>query len=84
MFFDSASRREVDALRFRVSQLERMVQELARRAGVDPSELADQASPVSARARELAGLGRTIEAIKVVREETGLGLAEAKRLVESL
>ncbi|WP_114561579.1 ribosomal protein L7/L12 [Desertihabitans aurantiacus] len=84
MFFNSASRREVDALQLRVSQLERMVQELARRAGVDPSGLADQVSPVSARVRGLAGQGRTIEAIRVVREETGLGLAEAKRLVEGL
>jgi ribosomal protein L7/L12 len=28
--------------------------------------------------------GRKIEAIKVLREETGLGLAEAKRVVEDL
>lgn len=34
-------------------------------------------------ARELLKQGRKIEAIKVVREETGLGLKEAKDLVES-
>jgi len=35
------------------------------------------------KARELLRQGRKIEAIKVVREETGLGLREAKDLVES-
>jgi ribosomal protein L7/L12 len=36
-----------------------------------------------AEARALASAGRKIEAIKVVRERTGLGLKEAKDLVES-
>ena len=35
------------------------------------------------RALDLARQGRKIEAIKVVREETGLGLKEAKDLVDS-
>jgi ribosomal protein L7/L12 len=34
-------------------------------------------------ARVLADRGETIAAIKVVREESGLGLAEAKRAVDS-
>jgi ribosomal protein L7/L12 len=40
---------------------------------------------VSERVRELAkDSSRKIEAIKVLREESGLGLAEAKRVVEQL
>ena len=35
-------------------------------------------------ARRLASAGRKIEAIKFVREQTGLGLAEAKTYVEAL
>ena len=34
--------------------------------------------------RELIAAGRKIEAIKLVRETTGLGLAEAKQLVERM
>jgi ribosomal protein L7/L12 len=34
--------------------------------------------------RQLSDAGRKIEAIKVLREATGLGLAEAKEIVESL
>ena len=34
--------------------------------------------------RRLSDAGRKIEAIKVLREATGLGLAEAKQIVESL
>ena len=36
------------------------------------------------RVRQLAGRGQVIEAIKVVREQTGLGLKEAKEYVERL
>ncbi|SDR31953.1 ribosomal protein L7/L12 [Thermostaphylospora chromogena] len=39
---------------------------------------------LTARVSELTGRGRVIEAVKVVREETGLGLAEAKRIVEAV
>jgi len=34
--------------------------------------------------RQLSDAGRKIEAIKVLREATGLGLTEAKQIVESL
>jgi large subunit ribosomal protein L7/L12 len=37
-----------------------------------------------ARVRALLASGEKIEAIKVLREATGLGLTEAKSLVESL
>ncbi len=33
---------------------------------------------------QLLALGRKVEAIKLIREETGLGLAEAKELAEAI
>ena len=39
---------------------------------------------MAGRARELARAGRRIEAIKLVRERTGLGLKEAREYVERL
>ena len=42
------------------------------------------AGAVAGRARELARAGQKIDAIKLVREETGLGLKEAKEYVERL
>lgn len=83
-FLDWADRREVEALRRRVSQLEVVVQELCQRAEMDPVALLDHATGASERVRQLADSGRKIEAIKVHREETGLGLAEAKRVVDGL
>lgn len=83
-FWGGADRREVEALRRRVTQLETVVQELCRRAGSDPAVLFDQATGVSERVRGLAAGGRKIEAIKAHREETGSGLAEAKRVVDGL
>jgi large subunit ribosomal protein L7/L12 len=42
----------------------------------------DAPSEIEAELRALLAAGRKIEAIKLVRESTGLGLAEAKDLVE--
>ena len=49
----------------------------ARTANFLPPEIADEV-------RALSAAGRKIEAIKLVRESTGLGLAEAKQLVERM
>ncbi|MEZ0070958.1 ribosomal protein L7/L12 [Planotetraspora sp. GP83] len=66
---------------------------LAARAGARPStrlawRSATLPPPVSAdlqnHVRHLYVAGRKIEAIKVIREETGLGLKEAKSLAEAL
>ena len=50
---------------------------------VEGQEL-DIDSAVLDQVRKLNDSGQKIEAIKVLREATGLGLAEAKRIVESL
>ena len=52
-------------------------------AEIDGQEL-DIDPGVFAEIRKLSDSGRTIDAIKRLREATGLGLAEAKDIVESL
>lgn len=64
----------------RVSRIERNLNALLRHHGVDPT----QGLPLSDRVKQLASdPARKIEAIKVYREETGAGLAEAKEAVEA-
>ncbi len=64
----------------RVSRIERNLNALLRHHGVDPT----QGLPLSDRVKQLASdSARKIEAIKVYREETGAGLAEAKEAVEA-
>jgi ribosomal protein L7/L12 len=59
-------------------RMERKLDALIRHAGIDLTKLAAEEAAVLARA------GKKIEAIKVYREYTGCGLAEAKAKVESL
>lgn len=72
----------------RLELLERKVNAIADALGIDASALvAPQGgitieAAVIAELRALMAAGRKIEAIKRVREETGLGLREAKDFVE--
>ncbi len=68
----------VGSLSNTVSRLERKVDALLRHSGVDISEVA------TTEARRLLGAGKKVAAIKVYRQHTGCGLAEAKAKVESL
>jgi hypothetical protein len=64
----------------RVARIERKLNALLRHHGVDPT----QGLPLSDRVKELADdPSRKIEAIRLYREETGAGLAEAKEAVEA-
>ena len=64
----------------RVGRIERKLNALLRHHGVDPT----RGLPLSDRVKQLADdPARKIEAIKVYREETGEGLAEAKEAVEA-
>lgn len=64
----------------RLGGIERKLNALLRHHGVDPT----QGPSLSDRVKELAAdPGRKIEAIKIYREETGAGLAEAKEVIES-
>lgn len=79
---------EIDSLRARNRELEGLVGELARRAGVGEAEL------FALRGRADAGItpqieqelarGNKIMAIKLYREGTGVGLKEAKDAIDDL
>lgn len=80
--------RRIEVLERRVAALERAldgghrpVGELTESSG---SELAAPQSGVSEMVRQLAIQGHTIAAIKLLRDETGMGLREAKDTVERL
>jgi ribosomal protein L7/L12 len=63
----------------RVGRIERKVNALLRHHGVDPT----RGQPLSDRVKQLADdPARKIEAIKVYRDESGMGLADAKEAVE--
>lgn len=62
----------------KVERLERKVSLLLRHAGMDVTEIA------SREALELLQAGKKVAAIKLYRQYTGCGLAEAKSAVEKL
>ena len=82
MFGRSSDQEKIDELTLRVAELERTVERLARQAGI-PSTV--RGGPqVSEEVRALAMQGKTIHAVKRLREETGLGLRAAKEVVDRL
>ncbi len=64
--------------RRRLKRLERKVDLILKHLGVDPNQGVDE------QIMELVGAGQKIQAIKLYREQTGVGLKEAKDYVESL
>jgi ribosomal protein L7/L12 len=73
---------EYTALRQRVEKLERLVARLMDEVGLEPDEELD--SGPSPEIVDLIRRGEKLEAIKLYREKTGVGLKEAKEFVESL
>lgn len=74
---------EVRELRLRVARLERTLDIVMRQLGIQVP--ADQPIlGVSAQVAMLARSGDKIHAIKAYRDETGAGLAEAKRIVDEI
>jgi len=60
------------------SRLERKVDLILKHLGIDPNQGVDE------KIMELMKAGQKIEAIKLYREQTGVGLKEAKDYVEGL
>jgi large subunit ribosomal protein L7/L12 len=81
---DDDLQRRVDALEQRVVALERALSH----AGIDrtvPTPVGEfHDGWVSAEVRALVTAGKKLEAIKLLREQTGIGLKEAKDAVERL
>ena len=74
----SALDKKVAGQATRIARLERKVDAILKHLGVDFVEEVDP------KVLELVIAGRKIEAIKAYREQTGVGLKEAKDYVESL
>jgi large subunit ribosomal protein L7/L12 len=92
LFGGTPDRGEVLELQDRVARLEEQVARLtaaqpqpppATSAGDGPGQALPTTTDVYAEARALAAEGRKINAIKVVREQSGMSLKAAKDLVES-
>jgi large subunit ribosomal protein L7/L12 len=76
---------EIEALFLRVEALEARVAALDGRPSPAPAETAGEGAAGSdLQIAELARQGELIEAIKLYRERTGVGLAEAKAVVEEM
>ncbi len=73
---------ELFKLRQRVEKLERQVAALLHHLNITYQE--EPGAGVSPEIMELVRQGKKIEAIKRYREETGVGLREAKTYIESL
>jgi ribosomal protein L7/L12 len=73
---------EYVALRRRVEKLERLVTLLVEEVGLECDE--KPGPDISSVIKDLVHKDELIEAIKLYREETGVGLKEAKAFVESL
>jgi large subunit ribosomal protein L7/L12 len=73
---------EVFKLRQRVATLERQIEFLMKHLGVEYEE--EPNTGVSPEILELVRKGDKLRAIKFYREETGVGLREAKEFIESL
>lgn len=82
--------RQVRDLEQRLARVEGLLDSIFAQAGVEPpadagpGELRIGGTPVSAEVVELKRAGRPIEAIKQLRAETSLGLAEAKKIVDQI
>jgi large subunit ribosomal protein L7/L12 len=80
---DGGLRRRVDELERRVAQLEWALRGATSSVASDP--VPDVGAPaVSPEVLQLALQGQKIQAIKVLREQTGLGLKESKDIVDGL
>ncbi len=81
----SLSRSDMASLDRRLRRIEGLLTAVARRLELTPEEIDEvTGSGVSAEVAQLAAAGKKIMAIKVLREQEGLGLAEAKRIVDGL
>ena len=85
---DQVDRDDLDNLRMRVTRLEMAVAALQAQGSAIPQGAAQDAAAVGdawlAEVRQLKASGNVIQAIKLYREHTGLGLKEAKDAVEAL
>jgi ribosomal protein L7/L12 len=75
---------EVQLLRSRINELEDRLKFIYRRLGIDYTADPNADPVMSPQIQEALRRGNKIEAIKIYRELTGVGLAEAKEAVEKM
>ena len=75
---------EVQQLRSRINELEDRLKVLYRHLNLDYNSDPGSDPSLNPKIQDALGKGNLIEAIKVYRELTGVGLAEAKAAVERL
>ena len=79
------SRSELGAIERRLRHVEALLEAIAARLEIPEATIADASRPrVSPEVAQLAAQGRPIEAIRLLRQEQGLDLATAKRVVDEL
>ena len=80
-----SSRSDLAGLDRRLRRVEALLEVIAQRLEISAEEVAEVVAPrVSAEVAALAGRGQKIAAIKLLREQQGLDLASAKRIVDEL
>ncbi len=73
---------QTDEINGRIARLERKIDLILEHLGIADQD--NVPSVMSPRVRQLAAAGNKIGAIKVLREETNMGLKEAKDAVDAL
>ncbi len=79
---DGGLHRRVEELERRVAQLEWALRGAG--SSAEPDQVAEGRPGVSPEVLQLALQGQKIQAIKILREQTGLGLKESKDIVDGL
>ena len=68
----------------RLVRLERQVDFLFRRLGIDPNSVTGPDAPLPTSLYAAIAEGKMVEAVKIYRKATGAGLLEAKRAVDAI
>lgn len=84
MFLRSSASQSTDALHRQLLRIERKLDAILEHLGLDLPDQASDGPGFMDEVRALANNGRKIEAIKLYRESTGVGLKEAKDAVEAM
>ena len=84
MFTNSANEHRIAELERRITRLEQQIDMLAGRLGfVDPSAMQSGTADTT-ELEQLVRSGKKIDAIKLYRQQTGLGLKEAKDFIDEM
>ena len=83
-FFGADDSTRLTRLEARVKRLEKMLEALLARLDIEPEEVEPPASQIDPAIRSALLQGNKILAIKLYREQTGLGLKDSKDAIDAL